>query len=65
MTAKQQELTITVRIDCIDGPRVRDADAICEAIQLDLDGYQFEAQDPDRDDVTVLALDVISVAEAG
>lgn len=62
MTMTPQKITLTFTIMHLSGPRIGDADVIREALEDELRGTEFYAQDPDEDEESGFEVDDVTVA---
>jgi hypothetical protein len=62
MTTKPLEITLKFKIKHIDGPKISDPDVIREALEDELRGLEFYAQDPDKDEESGFEVDDVVMA---
>ena len=61
MTMTPQTITLTFTITHLSGPAIGDADVIREALEGELSGMEFYAQDADEDDESGFQVDDVAV----
>jgi hypothetical protein len=62
MTIKPQEITLTFKIKRTSGPKISDPDVIREALEDEVRGLEFYAQDPDKDEESGFEVDDVVMA---